>query len=207
MIDFSVSLLGLADSFNLLLWIIIFLGRFQGVRNRELTLSVVGDWLGICVAALGVSLVVRFSGWTPPHLGENPFLGILLCLLAVFAFFTRNKGTSLWDLANKLTKRCYSSPGAAIFLGIVLGVVQSVTSVPFIGAVLTLLAEGDGAMLFVSMLLYSLIAISSSFVVLLLLSSKKQVHSVGTISMERVNLLLAAALFIIGTLLIYASLT
>lgn len=207
MIDFSVSLLGLADSFNLLLWIIIFLGRFQGVRNRELTLSVVGDWLGICVAALGVSLVVRFSGWTPPHLGENPFLGILLCLLAVFAFFTRNKGTSLWDLANKLTKRCYSSPGAAIFLSIVLGVVQSVTSVPFIGAVLTLLAEGDGAMLFVSMLLYSLIAISSSFVVLLLLSSKKQAHSVGTISMERVNLLLAAALFIIGALLIYASLT
>ena len=207
MIDFSVSLLGLADSFNLLLWIIIFLGRFQGVRNRELTLSVVGDWLGFCVAALGVSLVVRFSGWTPPHLGENPFLGILLCLLAVFAFFTRNKGTSLWDLANKLTKRCYSSPGAAILLGIVLGVVQSVTSVPFIGAVLTLLAEGNGAMLFVSMLLYSLIAISSSFVVLLLLSSKKQAHSVGTISMERVNLLLAAALFIIGALLIYASLT
>lgn len=85
MIDFSVSLMGLADSINLLLWIIIFLGKFQGVRNRELTLSVVGDWLGICVAALGMSLVVRISGWTPPHLGENPFLGIVLCLLAVFA--------------------------------------------------------------------------------------------------------------------------
>ena len=39
MIDLSVSLMGLADSFNLLLWIVIFLGKYQGTRNRILTLG------------------------------------------------------------------------------------------------------------------------------------------------------------------------
>lgn len=207
MIDGSVWLMGLADSFNLLLWIVIFLGKYQGTRNRILTLAVVGDWLGICIAALAVSLIVRISGWTPPHLGENPLLGIVLCILAAFAFFTRNKGTSVWGLANKLTKSCFSSFIAALGMGIVLGVVQSVTSVPFIGGVLSLLAEGNGLTLVVSMGLYSLIAISSSLLVLVFLAQKKVMANIGTISMERINLLLAIALFIIGALLVISSLT
>lgn len=207
MIDASVSLMGLADSFNLLLWIVIFLGKFQGARSRTLMLAFIGDWIGICVAALAVTLIVRLSGWTPPHLGENPLLGILLCVLAVFAFVTRNKGTSVWGLANRITKFCFSSSTAAIGTGIVLGVVQSVTSIPFVGAVLTLLSQSNGLVLITSMGLFSLIAISSSCLVLLLLSMKKGISDIGAISMEKINLLLSIALFIIGALLVYGTLT
>ena len=113
----------------------------------------------------------------------------------MFAFFTRNKGTSLWGLANKLTKSCFSSSTAAIGMGIVLG------------AVLTLLAESNGVTRIVSVGLFSLIAISSSFLVVVVLARKKDLANVGTVPMERINLLLAVALFIIGALLAASALT
>ena len=165
MIDINVAFLGFADSFNLLLWLLIALGYSSKVKRPRISVVIFSDWLGIVAATGIVFWVIKASYWTPPHAAHSPVLGILLICLGAIGLATRKRHKVLLQKAKYLAKRLYASVLNASAIGFSIGFIQSVTSIPFLGGIFTLAREEDVKMMALSMRLCSLLAISTSVVI------------------------------------------
>lgn len=166
MISTEVALLGFADSFNLLLWAIIVFGTIRNQSAKKLTLLVASDWIGILSAAYLILLAFNTLGIDAPRTTESPWLGILLIILGILGLLTINKSGKIVTRSIDFSNSIFRSRTRIVGGGVALGFVQSVTSVPFIGGVLSLINSGNGSSFTASMIIYSLIAISTSLVIL-----------------------------------------
>lgn len=164
MLDINVAFLGFADSFNLLLWLLVALGYSSKVKRSRISVVIFSDWLGIVAATGAIFWVIKASHWTPPHAAHSPVLGILLICLGATGLATRKRHNVMLQKAKYLAKRLYSSVLNAGAIGFSIGFIQSVTSIPFLGGIFTLAREEDVRMMALSMLLYSFLAISTSVI-------------------------------------------
>ncbi|MGO1950903.1 MAG: hypothetical protein ACTH1D_14800 [Mycobacteriaceae bacterium] len=172
----------LADTLNfLLIGVLIAVGVAQrparegGRYGAVAALLVAGDWLGVFLLALLVLLVFDGLGDVIATLLESPVFGILLILTgvvsAVLAWRSgRKEGTGDSDGQQALIQRILTplkSPSVTtVGAGFLLGVVQSITSVPFFAGI-AVISAGDFAVAtrYLSMIAYASVALSLPFLV------------------------------------------
>lgn len=201
MISTEVALLGFADSFNLLLWAIIIFGTIRNQSAKKLTLLVTSDWVGILSAAYLILLAFNTLGIDAPQTTESPWLGILLAILGVLGLLTINKSGSIVTRSIDFSNKIFRSRTRIVGGGVALGFVQSLTSVPFIGGVLSLINSENGSSFTASMIIYSLIAISTSLVILAAgIALKGRLASIR-ISPRMTSLVTSVLLILVGAVL------
>ncbi len=135
-----------ADSFNaLLIGILVAIGIMlpRGQYRRIAPLVVVGDWLGVLAAAAAVLYIFLGFQDSIKALLEGPIMGIVLIVvgLAVGVGAWRSGGKSN-DLVGRLLGPLREPTPKTALLGFAMGVIQSLTSVPFYGG-LIYMAAGD----------------------------------------------------------------
>ncbi|QPK79828.1 hypothetical protein G7Y31_03790 [Corynebacterium lizhenjunii] len=143
---FAAVLNAFADSVNaLLIGVLVAIGIMlpQGQYRRVATRLIAGDWLGVLSAALVVTFL--FVGIREHVMAalESPVAGWTLVAvgvgLAVLAWRSKGQPNAMVD---KLLGPLRQASARTVVLGYVLGVVQSLTSVPFYMGLMYLVA-GD----------------------------------------------------------------
>lgn len=153
------------DSVNaLLIGILVAIGIMlpRGVYRKVATFVVVGDWLGVLAATAAVLFI--FVGIREHIIAalESPAVGIVLIvvgvLLAIGAWRSQGEPNPLVE--RLLGPLRMPSPHTA-GIGFAMGVIQSLTSVPFYGGLIHLAAgEFSAAVLVGAVLLYATLALS-----------------------------------------------
>lgn len=137
----------LADSVNaLLIAVIVAIGIMlpRGQYRKIAPLLIIGDWFGVFLLALLVMFVFGGIEDIVNALIEGPIFGIILIAVGLIAAFGtwRSKPGDNSKLVSSLL-RFLREPSALTFLaGLVLGLVQSLTSGPFYGGI-AVLSVGD----------------------------------------------------------------
>ncbi len=153
------------DSVNaLLIGILVAIGIIlpRGKYRKVAPLIVAGDWLGVLVASLAVLFI--FVGIREQIVAalESPITGIVLIAVGVLIGFGawRSKGESN-PMVEKLLVPLREPSLKTAAIGFVMGVVQSLTSVPFYGGLLHLAAgEFSDATRYLGTLWYATLALS-----------------------------------------------
>lgn len=164
----------LMDAVNLLLiGVIVALGvtlRF-GAYRRVVSLLVFGSWFGFLIAAVAVFLLFDAIGDPIIRLVESPLFGILLILTGVVTGLLTLRGGGGGEpgeskLQQKLLEPLKTGSWKTVGMGVVLGIAQSLTSVPFILGLAILTVEvASPALQALGLVLYATVALSLSFLV------------------------------------------
>lgn len=168
----SALVFALMDSVNLLLIGVIFaLGVMLqfGVYRRVVSLLVFGSWFGFLIAAVLVFLLFDAIGDPIIRLVESALFGILLIATGVVTGILTIRGGGGGEpsaLQQRLLGPLKTASPKTVGMGVVLGIAQSLTSVPFLGglAVLTVQVPSAG-MQALGLVLYASVALSLSFLV------------------------------------------
>lgn len=155
--------LAFIDSVNLLLIGVIVAVGIAARRNYAKTtaLLIAGDWCG--VAGLALIMLVIFDGLGPvvQRFVEGPVFGILLIATGVLTAVLALRGGDNSSLTSKIMRPLATPGPATVLTGVVLGLVQSATSVPFYGGLALLSAAGIEAQVrYASIPLYATVALS-----------------------------------------------
>lgn len=172
-----------ADTLNfLLIGVLIAVGLAQPAREKEgrygavATLLLLGDWLGVFLLALLTLLVFDGLGDAIANLVDSPVFGILLVLTGVVsAVLAWRSGRRVRDgavagekdentLVQRILKPLKTPNPVTVGAGLLLGVVQSATSVPFFAGI-AVISAGDFsvAVRYFSMIAYASVALSLPF--------------------------------------------
>ncbi|SDS47640.1 hypothetical protein [Corynebacterium timonense] len=161
------------DSINLLLiGVIVAVGiavpRATGAtgatRSRYAPIAallIAGDWLG--VAGLALIMLLIFDGLGPvvQRFVEGPIFGVVLIVVGLATAFLALRGAGNSDLVDKIMRPLRAPNLLTVLTGVVLGVVQSATSVPFYSGLAVLSAAGiEPAVRYASLVLYATVALS-----------------------------------------------
>ncbi|AGF71939.1 hypothetical protein [Corynebacterium halotolerans] len=157
----------LMDSLNaLLIGVIVALGVMlprTGPYRRIAVLLIVGDWLGVLLLSLVTMLVFDGLGDLVQQALESPVFGILLILTGVVTLLLTLRGSGDGDsaLVRRLLGPLQTPSSKTVGIGLVLGLVQSATSIPFFTG-LAFLSAGDYgvAIRYVGLIVYASLALS-----------------------------------------------
>ena len=155
----------LADSLNvLLIGVIVAIGVMLPKKaryNRIATLLVTGDWLGVFLLALLTMFVFDNLGNTIKALVESPTFGIILIVVGVLSAILTWRGGDSSKLMAKLLPPLQRPTYKTFLTGLILGLVQSVTSGPFFAGI-AMLSVGDFSITvrYVGMIFYASLALS-----------------------------------------------
>ncbi len=158
---------GLLDSLNaLLIGVIVALGVMlprNAAYRRIVTLLVAGDWLGVFALSLVTMLVFDGLGDLVQRALESPVFGILLIATGVITFFLtlRSSGSGDSPLVRRILEPLQAPSVKTVLVGVLLGAVQSATSVPFFTG-LAYLSAGDYhvTVRYVGLVVYASLALS-----------------------------------------------
>ncbi|GAB3939225.1 hypothetical protein [Corynebacterium tapiri] len=145
---FAAATFAFADSINaLLIAVIVGVGIMlpRGQYKKVTPLLIAGDWMGVFVLSLitmrifvGLAAVVRRTL-------ESPIFGMVLIALGVVTALLTLRSRPTGEpspLVQRLLEPLQQPTAKTFFTGMVLGLVQSITSVPFFGGI-AVLAGGD----------------------------------------------------------------
>lgn len=157
----------LMDSLNaLLIGVIVALGVMlprTGPYRRIVTLLVAGDWLGVLLLSLITMLVFDGLGDLVQQALESPIFGILLILTGVVTLLLTLRGSGDGDsaLVRRLLGPLQTPSLQTVGIGLVLGLIQSATSIPFFTG-LAFLSAGDYgvAIRYAGLIVYASLALS-----------------------------------------------
>lgn len=150
----------LLDSVNLLLiGVIVGLGVvLKGQYGRTVSLLIAGDWAGVFVLALltmavfsGLSEAVEAVLSSPWYGGTLVTVGIISVVIA-----RRSSPESTQALAGKILRPLRRPGSSTVLIGLILGVVQSVTSLPFFAGIAELSTGAfSAAVRYLGMIVYA----------------------------------------------------
>lgn len=167
---------GLLDSLNaLLIGVIVALGVMlprKAAYRRIVTLLIAGDWFGVFLLSF-ITMVV-FDGIRDlvQQALESPVFGILLVITGVLTFVATLRGDGSGDspLVRRILDPLQAPSLKTVVVGLILGLAQSATSIPFFTG-LAYLSAGDyhaavryGGLVVYASLALSLPALSAVFV-------------------------------------------
>lgn len=163
----------LADTVNfLLIGVLVAVGIAQPLKDKGgrygavATRLVFGDWLGVLALSLLTMVVFDGLGEKIKTLVESPVLGILLILTGVVGAVLawRGGGDGSSGIVRRIMKPLTTPSWATVGTGLVLGLVQSVTSIPFFTGI-AVMSAGDFATLtrYIGMIAYASVALSLPF--------------------------------------------
>ncbi|MEJ6549572.1 MULTISPECIES: GAP family protein [unclassified Corynebacterium] len=163
----------LMDTVNfLLIGVLVAVGVAQPLRDKGgrygpvAGLLVFGDWLGVLLLALLTMVVFDGLGEKIETLVESPVFGVLLILTGVASAVLawRGGGDGSSGLVRRIMRPLKTPSWATVGTGVVLGLVQSVTSVPFFAGI-AVMSAGDFATVtrYVGMIAYASVALSLPF--------------------------------------------
>lgn len=158
--------LAFVDSVNLLLiGVIVAVGIVAPALNRRyaktVALLIAGDWLG--VASLALLMLVIFDGLGPAvqHFVEGPVFGWLLVATGAVTGVLAIRGGDNSALTARIMRPLDTPGPLTVVTGLILGLVQSATSVPFYGGLAVLSASGiEPAVRYAAIPLYASVALS-----------------------------------------------
>ena len=155
--------LAFIDSVNLLLiGVIVAVGIAARDNYAKTTaLLIAGDWCG--VAGLALIMLVIFDGLGPvvQRFVEGPVFGILLIATGVLTAVLAIRGGDNQALTQRIMRPLQRPGPATVLTGVVLGLIQSATSVPFYGGLALLSAAGiDAQVRYAAIPLYATVALS-----------------------------------------------
>ena len=163
----------LMDTVNfLLIGVLVAVGVAQPLQEKGgrygpvAALLVFGDWLGVLVLALLTMVVFDGLGEKIETLVESPVFGVLLILTGVASAILawRGGGDGSSGLVRRIMRPLTTPSWATVGTGMALGLVQSVTSVPFFAGI-AVMSAGDFATVtrYVGMIAYASVALSLPF--------------------------------------------
>lgn len=165
----------LLDSVNvLLIGIIVALGAMLPRKGRYGLISsllVFGDWLGVLVLCVIVMFIFNGIEDLVQQFLESPLFGLLLIGTGLISLLlTRfGKGEST-EMINRFLAPVRTPSWLTVVAGVVLGIVQSATSLPFYAGLAFLSAGDFGAELrYGGVVLYATLALSLSIIVAILM--------------------------------------
>lgn len=155
--------LAFVDSINLLLiGVIVAVGIVVKHAYAKITsLLIFGDWLG--VASLALLMLVIFDGLGPVVKGfvEGPVFGVVLVAAGVVTGLLALRGGEHSGVIEKVMVPLRAPGPQTVVTGLVLGLIQSATSVPFYGGLALLSTAGiEPAVRYLSLVLYATVALS-----------------------------------------------
>lgn len=137
-------------------------GRYGAVAAR----LVFGDWLGVLVLALLTMVVFDGLGGKIRALVESPVFGVLLILTGLVSAVLAWRGTGDGEsgLVRRIMKPLKTPSMATVGTGVVLGLAQSVTSVPFFAGIAVMsVGDFDTVVRYTGMVAYASVALSLPF--------------------------------------------
>jgi hypothetical protein len=137
-------------------------GRYGAVAAR----LVFGDWLGVLVLALLTMVVFDGLGGKITALVESPVFGVLLILTGLVSAVLAWRGTGDGEpgLVRRIMKPLRTPSMATVGTGVVLGLAQSVTSIPFFAGIAVMSAgDFDTVVRYTGMVAYASVALSLPF--------------------------------------------
>lgn len=158
--------LAFIDSVNLLLIaVIVAVGIVVPRENRRYAkvtgLLIAGDWLGVASLAALMLLIFDGLGDTVQRFVEGPVFGILLIVTGVVTGLLALRGGDNAGLVQKVMGPLAVPSISTVLTGVVLGLVQSATSVPFYGGLALLSAAGiEPVQRYAAIPLYATVALS-----------------------------------------------
>lgn len=155
----------LTDAVNvLLIGVLVVIGVLLPPRsryNRIATLLIAGDWLGVFLYALVCMLVFDGIGAPIKRLVESSIFGIILIAVGILSAILTWRGGDTSKMMAKILPSLQYPSFKTFATGLVLGVVQSATSVPFYAGIAVLSAGGFSVMIrYVGMVAYASLALS-----------------------------------------------
>ncbi|GGG78483.1 hypothetical protein [Corynebacterium pelargi] len=159
----------LLDSINvLLIGVIVAIGVVLppgGKYRRIIALLVGGDWLGVFLSSVPVLLLFDSIGEPIRHAIESPWFGVVLILVgALSAVLTWRGGGDSSQIVAKVMRWLREPSANTLLTGMVLGAVQSLTSVPFyIGLGFLSVGGFSVAIRYTALVLYASLALSLPF--------------------------------------------
>lgn len=138
----------LLDSVNILLiGIIVAIAAFlpkTGKYGRITTLLIAGDWLGVFALCLVVMLIFDGLGDLVEQFLESPAYGIILIVVGIISFIATmlSKGGGNSEMIERFLGPVRAPSWKTVVAGFILGLVQSLTSLPFYLG-LAILSAGD----------------------------------------------------------------
>lgn len=166
----------LLDSLNvLLIGVVVALGIMlppTGPYRKVAALLVAGDWLGVFLLALATMALFDGLGGIVENALESPLFGILLIGAGLLSLLLALRGSGEGDdkMIARIIGPLQTPSYRTVLMGLGLGIVQSLTSVPFFAG-LAVLSAGDynvwiryaGMVIYASLAL-SLPALSAVFI-------------------------------------------
>lgn len=157
----------LLDSLNvLLIGVVVALGIMlprTGPYRKVATLLVAGDWLGVFLLALATMALFDGLGEVVENALESPFFGILLIGAGLLSLLLALRGSGDGDdkMIARIIGPLQTPSHRTVLMGLGLGVVQSLTSVPFFAG-LAVLSAGDYSVWirYAGMVIYASLALS-----------------------------------------------
>lgn len=159
--------LAFVDSVNvLLIGVLVALAMMlaPGRYRRIAPLLLIGDWLGVFLLAVIVMLVFGGLQSLVDAVLSSPAFGILLILTGALTAFVTWKGGDSSGLVDKILTPLKEPSSLTVLVGLLLGVAQSATSVPFYAG-LAVLSAADIPVVerYLGVALYALVALSLPF--------------------------------------------
>ncbi|OFT82273.1 hypothetical protein [Corynebacterium sp. HMSC29G08] len=158
--------LAFIDSVNLLLIaVIVAVGIVAPRANRRYAkvtgLLIAGDWLGVALLAALMLLIFDGLGDAVQRFVEGPVFGMLLIATGVVTGLLALRGGDNAGLVQKVMGPLAVPSISTVLTGVVLGLVQSATSVPFYGGLALLSAAGiEPVQRYAAIPLYATVALS-----------------------------------------------
>ncbi|GAA4741503.1 hypothetical protein [Gordonia alkaliphila] len=112
-------------------------GRYRWIA----TLLVIGDWLGVFLLALVTLLVFDGFGEIVAHIVDSPVFGVLLILTGVVTAILTYRGGDSSAMMDRILTPLKSPSPLTVLVGMILGGIQSATSVPFFAGLAVLSAS------------------------------------------------------------------
>lgn len=138
----------LLDSVNvLLIGIIVAIAAFlprSGRYGRIAALLIAGDWLGVFALCLVVMLIFDGLGDLVEQFLESPAYGIILIVVGIISFIATmlSKGGGNSETIERFLGPVKTPSWKTVVAGFILGLIQSLTSLPFYFG-LAILSAGD----------------------------------------------------------------
>lgn len=179
-------------------------GRYAPVA----TLLLFGDWLGVLLTALVVLLAFDGLGEFVKHVVDSPVFGLLLIATGVVTAILTIRGGDSSTMINRVLTPLRSPSPLTVLVGLILGVIQSVTSVPFFAGLAVLSASDISAVQrYSGLFLYATAALSLPIIAALLLGLVRKtpdsIFSRGfAAARERKDSVVQAAGWLVAVLLI-----
>ncbi|MEZ5211859.1 hypothetical protein [Gordonia sp. (in: high G+C Gram-positive bacteria)] len=132
-------------------------GRYRWIAG----LLVFGDWLGVFLLATITLLVFDGIGDFVKHIVTSPVFGILLIATGVVTAVLTYRGGDSSDLVEKILRPLRTPSPLTVLVGMILGGIQSATSVPFFAGLAVLSASDiPAAERYAGLFLFATVALS-----------------------------------------------